>query len=322
MATPPLPRPTTMIRTALAAVLMLALPVHAFDLQGHRGARGLAPENTLPSFQKALDIGVDTLECDMAITKDGVVVIYHDLRLNPDITRGPDGKWLEQPGPAIAEMTFDELQKYDVGRIKPGTEYAKSFRDQQPVDGTRIPKLADLFDLVRKSGNTKVGFDCETKVSPLERAATLPPEDFARKVVAEIRKADMESRTMIQSFDWSTLQVVQKIAPQIRTMYLSSPRTLKPADDGKPSPWLAGFAPESYGGSVPKAVKAAGGRIWAPNQTYLTPALLAEARALGLAVIPWTVNDPAMMVKLLDMGVDGIISDRPDLVQIELRKRK
>ncbi len=322
MATPPPPRPTTMIRTALAAVLMLALPVHAFDLQGHRGARGLAPENTLPSFQKALDIGVDTLECDMAITKDGVVVIYHDLRLNPDITRGPDGKWLEQPGPAIAEMTFDELQKYDVGRIRPGTEYAKTFKDQQPVDGTRIPKLADLFDLVRKSGNTKVGFDCETKVSPLERAATLPPEEFARKVVAEIRKAGMESRTMIQSFDWSTLQVVQKIAPEIRTMYLSSPRTLKPADDGKPSPWLAGFAPESYGGSVPKAVKAAGGRIWAPNQTYLTPALLAEARALGLAVIPWTVNDPAMMVKLLDMGVDGIISDRPDLVQIELRKRK
>ncbi len=104
-------------------------------------------------------------------------------------------------------------------------------------------------------------------------------------------------------------------------MYLSSPRTLKPEADGRPSPWLAGFSPEQHG-SVPKAVKAAGGKIWAPNQTYLTPELLAEARSLGLTVIPWTVNSPDMIRKLLDMGVDGIISDRPDLVQEELKKRK
>ena len=294
----------------------------AFDLQGHRGARGLAPENTLPSFQKALDLGVDTLECDMAVTRDGVVVIYHDLWLNPDITRGPDGQWLEKRGPAISELTFAELLRYDVGRIKPGTEYAKSFPDQQPVDGTRIPRLADLFDLVRKSGNTQVGFDCETKLSPLEPAATLPPEEFARRVIAEIRKGGMQTRTMIQSFDWRTLQLVQKEAPKIRTMYLSTPRTLARPANGGPSPWLAGFDLDRFGGSLPQAVHAAGGRIWAPNQTYLTPALRAEAKALGVSVIPWTVNEPAMMNKLLDMGVDGIISDRPDLVQLELRKRR
>lgn len=307
----------------LACLAMIpALPAGAFDLQGHRGARGLAPENTLPSFRKALEIGVDTIECDMAVTKDGVVVIYHDLWLNPDITRGPDGNWLDKRGPAIHELTFEELQKYDVGRIKPGTKYANDFPHQVPADGTRIPRLSDLFDLVKKSGNDKVGFDCETKVSPLERGATLPPEEFARRVVAEIRKHGMAERTMVQSFDWSTLQVIQKEAPEIRTMYLSSPRTLKPEADGRPSPWLAGFAPEAHGGTVPKAVKAAGGRIWAPNQTYLTPELLAEARSLGITVIPWTVNDPAMMAKLLDMGVDGIISDRPDLVKLERAKRK
>jgi glycerophosphoryl diester phosphodiesterase len=309
------------MRLALLALAALALPVHAFDLQGHRGARGLVPENTVPGWRKALELGVDTIECDMAVTKDGVVVVYHDLRLNPDITRGPDGQWLEKTGPAIRELTFEELQKYDVGRIKPGTKYAQDFPEQQPVDGTRIPRLADLFDLVKKSGNDKVGFDCETKLSPVEPDATLPPEDFARRVIEEIRRHGMAGRMMIQSFDWRTLQVVQKEAPEIRTMYLSSPRTLKPEADGRPSPWLAGFAPEKHG-SVPKAVKAAGGKIWAPNQTYLTPELLAEARSLGLVVIPWTVNDPAMMRKLLDMGVDGIISDRPDLVQVELKKRR
>jgi glycerophosphoryl diester phosphodiesterase len=306
---------------ALAATT-LVVPALAFDLQGHRGARGLAPENTLPAFQRALDLGVDTIECDMAITKDGVVVIHHDLWLNPDITRGPDGKWLEQRGPAISELTFEQLQQYDVGRLKPGTEYAKQLPDQHAVDGTRIPKLADLFDLVRKSGNTRVGFDCETKVSPHERGATIAPDAFARIAIAEIRKAGMAERTMVQSFDWSTLQVIQKEAPEIRTMYLSTPNTLKRGPRAQPSPWLAGFDPDLHGNSVPRAVRAAGGRIWAPNYAFLTPSVLAEARALGIVVIPWTVNDPATIAALLDMGVDGIISDRPDLVQAELRKRR
>ena len=258
----------------------------------------------------------------MAITRDGVVVVHHDLWLNPDTTRGPDGQWLDKRGPAIAELTYAELQRYDVGRLKPGTEYAKAFPDQQAVDGTRVPRLADLFDLVRRSGNTQVGFDCETKLSPLEPAATLPPEEFARRVIAEIRKGGMQSRTMVQSFDWRTLQVVQKEAPEIRTMYLSSPRTLARPAGGGPSPWLAGFDLDRFGGSLPQAVHAAGGRIWAPNQTYLTPALRSEAKALDIRVIPWTVNEPAMINKLLDMDVDGIISDRPDLVQLELRKRR
>lgn len=308
------------LAAALAAALAFALPAHAFDLQGHRGARGLAPENTVPGWKKALEIGVDTIECDMAVTKDGVVVVYHDQRLNPDITRGPDGKWLEKPTPTLHELTFAELQKYDVGRIKPGTKYAADFPDQVPADGTRIPKLAELFDLVKAVGNDKVGFDCETKLSPLEPQETLAPEAFARAVVAEIRKHGMAKRMMVQSFDWRTLQVIQKEAPEIRTMYLTSPRTLKPEGD-KPSPWLAGFSPEALG-SVPKAVAAAGGKIWAPNQTFLTPALLAEAKSLGIVVIPWTVNKPDMMEKLIDMGVDGIISDRPDLVKEALAKRK
>ena len=313
-------------RVALTTVLTLAATIAfaqppAFDLQGHRGARGLMPENTLPGFQKALDLGVDTLECDLAITRDGVVVLHHDLWLNPDTTRGPDGQWLAARGPAIVDLDYAELQRYDVGRIKPGTEYAKLFPEQQAVDGTRVPRLADLFELVRKSGNTHVGFDCETKLSPLEPGATLPPAEFTRRVVAEIRSQGMQARTMVQSFDWRSLQQIQKEAPEIRTLYLSSPRTLARAADGGPSPWLAGFDPAAHGGSVPRAVHAAGGRLWAPNQTYLTQPLRDEARALGIRVIPWTVNEPAMINKLLDMQVDGLISDRPDLVQQARRKR-
>src|ERR1043165_5885432 len=126
----------------LVLCCMIAAPVFAFDLQGHRGTRGLAPENTLPAFAKALSLGVTTLEMDAAITKDDVVVISHNPALEPDITRGPDGAWLAGRGPPIQDLNYEELGRYDIGRIKPGTKYAADFPEQVPVDGTRFPRLS------------------------------------------------------------------------------------------------------------------------------------------------------------------------------------
>jgi glycerophosphoryl diester phosphodiesterase len=184
-----------------------------------------------------------------------------------------------------------------------------------------MPRLSEVFALTRRARNYDVRFNIETKVSPLLPEQTLPPVEFTERLLAVIYANGMSSQVTIQSFDWRTLQIVQKEAPEIRTMYLSSSNTLA-SPRGRLSPWLNGFSPDLYGGSVPRAISAAGGKIWAPNQTYLTPAMLTEAHALGIVVIPWTVNEPAMMTKLIDMGVDGIISDRPDVVQIELKKRK
>ena len=293
----------------------------ALDIQGHRGARGLMPENTLPAFAKALEIGVTTLELDCAITRDGVVVVSHDPVLNPDITRGPDGQWLRESGPAIWSLTYPELQRYDVGRLNPSRSYASRWPGQQPTDGTRIPRLADLFALVKSSGNEAVRFNIETKISPLEPARTTAPEDFARRLVAAVRGAGMEKRTVIQSFDWRTLAVVQKEAPEIPTVYLTaesgSAANLNKSGD---SPWTAGIRYRDHG-SVPRMVKAAGGAIWSPNFSDLTRESVKEAHALGLKVVPWTVNQELDMRRLIDWGVDGIISDRPDLVLAELRKR-
>ncbi len=137
-----------------------------FDLQGHRGARGLRPENTLAAFAHALSIGVTTLELDTAVTRDGVVVVSHDSELNPDITRDASGEWLRATGPAIFSLTYAEVLKYDVGRTKPGSAYALRFKDQVAKDGERIPRLSDLFALVMKTGNTKVRFNIETKLDP------------------------------------------------------------------------------------------------------------------------------------------------------------
>jgi glycerophosphoryl diester phosphodiesterase len=270
-----------------------------FDLQGHRGARGLAPENTLPAFAAAIALGVTTLELDTGVTKDGVVVVYHDRTLNPDITRGPDGKWLAKRGPAVRSLDYAELQRYDVGRLREGSDYAKPFAAQKPADGARIPRLSEVFALARQAGNERVRFNIETKLSPEAPGETLPPAEFARAVVAEIRKAGVAARSSIQSFDWRTLAVVQAEAPEIATVYLTG----------------AKFP------DAPKRVHEAGGKIWSPNFLAVNAETLKEARALGLQVIPWTVNDPLQIGVMLDLGVDGIISDRPDLVRAEMEKR-
>jgi glycerophosphoryl diester phosphodiesterase len=296
--------------------LAMASPAHALDIQGHRGARGLLPENTLPAFARALEIGVTTLELDCGLTKDGVAVIAHDRALNPDLTRDASGRWLAGVGPAIRDLTYDELRQYDVGRIRPGTQYAARFARQQALDATRIPKLADLFALVREQGNERVRFNIETKLSPLAAAETAAPEVLARALIDAVRQAGMEKRATIQSFDWRTLQVVQKEAPAIPTAYLTtvhgSPYNVTP---GSLSPWTAGFQVSDHGGSIPRTVKAAGGAIWSPAHSELTQKQVREAQALDLKVVPWTVNSEPDMKRLIEWGVDGIISDYPDLLK-------
>lgn len=320
----------------IVAVMALVLGGCAttFDLQGHRGARGLAPENTLPAFSKALEVGVATLELDTGVTRDGVVVVAHDSLLNPDIARGTDGKWIARKGPAIRDETYESLARYDVGRLKPESTYAKRYPMQVAADGTRIPRLAEVFALAEKVGNREVRFNIETKLAPTAPDETLAPEPFVRAVIAEIRKARMAPRSTIQSFDWRTLQVVQKEARDIPTVYLTAqqrfmdnvctgPAAGKPAiapADCQPSPWTAGFQLRDHG-TVPKMVKAAGGRIWSPYFNDLDAEKLKEARDLGLKVVVWTVNEPAQIAKMLELGVDGIISDRPDLVREEMKKR-
>ena len=295
----------------------MATSAHALDIQGHRGARGLAPENTLAAFARALSLGVTTLELDCAVTRDGVVVVSHDRALNPDLTRSADGQWLAGTGPRIRELTFEQLQRYDVGRLRPGTAYARRFPDQQPVDGAGIPRLSDVFALVEKSGNGAVRFNIETKISPLAPDETTNPEDFARKLIAVVRSAGMDERTTIQSFDWRTLAIVQKEAPMIPTVYLTAQQDFMDniAAGRRSSPWTAGLHVGQFGGSIPRLVKAAGGAVWSPYYRELTQESLREAHALGLKVLPWTVNAAADMRRLIGWGVDGIISDRPDILR-------
>lgn len=309
--------------SVVAALLLLTAalcrPAHAFDLQGHRGARGLAPENTLPAFERALAIGVTTLELDIGVTADGVVVISHDPYLNPAIARDAAGQWLAGArGPLIRSLTLAQLQAYDVGRINPDTPYAKTLSTQQPRDGTRMPTLASLFERVKALGANDVRFNIETKINPVQPDDTVGPETMTRALLKVIDDAGMARRVALQSFDWRTLQLVQRLAPDIPTVYL----TVQTAnnDNVRDGAWTAGFRTADQG-SVPRLIRAAGGAVWSPNGGAVTEALVREAQALGLKVIPWTVNNPPDMERLIGWGVDGLITDYPDRLRTVLQAR-
>ena len=302
----------------LCAGLLAAGSAAAFDLQAHRGARGLAPENTLAAFDTALTLGVDTLELDTVLTRDGIVVISHDATLNPNLTRDASGRWIDAPGAAIRTLTLADLQRHDVGRLKPGTRYADGQPDQRPADGERIPTLAQLFERVKQRGDTRVRFNIETKLTPLAPELTPAPEEFARAVLAVIDAHGMRGRVSLQSFDWRTLRAAQRLAPDVPTVALSAQQSwLNNVADPR---WTDGLA-LADAGSVPKLVKAAGAAVWSPYFGDLTAESLAQARDLGLKVVVWTVNDPVAIERLLALGVDGIISDRPDRVRSAMAAR-
>ena len=282
------------------------------------------PENTLAAFSKAMEIGVTTLELDVGTTQDGVMVISHDRYLNPDVIRDARGQHLTERGALLMSMPFAELQRFDAGRVKPDSHYAKSFAQQQAVDGERIPALSALFDLAKQRAASDVRFNIETKISPNAAGETLPPEPFVRALIAEIRKAGLTAHATIQSFDWRTLQIAQKEAPEIVTVYLSSQQGAgDTVQAGKPgaSPWLGGFDVDDYAGSVARMVAAAGGTVWSPHYKDIPEALVRDAHSLGLKVVPWTVNDEADLVRLLDWKVDGLITDYPDALRAIIKAR-
>ena len=293
-----------------------------FHVIGHRGAAGLAPENTLSAFSRACEIGVDALELDVLLSADGEVVVYHDFSLKPELTRSPDGKWLKSASrPIIKNLSLVKLKTYDVGRLKPGTRYSRRYPDQTPVDGERIPRLQEVIRLVGEQCDTTTQLWIEIKTTPEKPDLSPPQGPITKTVIKTLREEKFSHRARILSFDWRNLVHVQKIAPDIPTVYLSLEGVrLNNIKRGRPgaSPWLAGLDIDDFSGSIPHAVQAAGGHYWAPYYKHLTAGKLQTAHALGIRVFVWTPDSQAAMQRLIDMGVDGIITNRPDrLIQLK-----
>jgi glycerophosphoryl diester phosphodiesterase len=293
------------------------------ELQGHRGARGHAPENTLAGFASALAIGVHTLELDVCLSRDGEVMVHHDLALNPDLARDSRGRWVET-ATALRSLSAAELARYDVGRIRPGSEYDARFPLQRPVDGAGIPSLRALCQWLLTLEAADVGLNVEVKSDPVAADRSPDPTTIVRSVVTLLRELGLQQRAQVQSFDWRIPLAVQSIAPQLATAYLSSQRphwdTIQAASPGA-SPWTANIDVHAHGADVAAAVAAAGGHTWCPDYRDLDAGALARARALGLRVLVWTVNEHEDIEAMLALGVDGIISDYPDRVRAACARR-
>jgi glycerophosphoryl diester phosphodiesterase len=295
-----------------------------FDLQGHRGARGLWPENTLAGFVHALELGVCGVELDCAVTRDGVVVVTHDPELNPDCTRDAHGRFLASAGPPVCALTYAQLQSYDVGRLRPGSAYAARFPAQQPVDGERIPRLLEVLSLVRTHGRGRVRVGIEIKTFPEQPERTLAPQPFAAAVRGDIERAGAANMVAVMAFDWRVLRAAQGLMPQVPTVALTEQQ---PGEDtvrigaARVSPWLGGLDPSDFRNSLTALVKASGAGTWGPDYLDLDAQVVEQARALGLRVVPWTVNRRTDMERMLAFDVDGMITDRPDLLRALLEER-
>ncbi len=286
------------------AIILMVRPEPRYDVQGHRGARGALPENTMPAFTFADDLGVTTLEMDTKVTRDGVLVVTHDSILNPDLVRDKSGNWVRE-GIPVNSLTLDQVKRLDVGRLRPGSAYAQRFPEQRPIDGTRIPTLREVLDAFRD--RSAVRFNIETKIEPDHPELSPDPAAFSRALVDDLRAAGVDGRSTIQSFDWRTLKEVQRIAPDIPTVALTESDTAL-LEDGR---WTAGLRLGDHGGSVPALVAAAGADIWSPDFETLTAESVGDAHERGLRVVPWTVNEPVDLDAVRALGVDGVISDYP-----------
>lgn len=293
-------------------------PRVAFDAQGHRGARGLLPENTLPAFERALELGVSTLELDVGVTRDRAVVVAHDAYVPPAICLRGDGRPIDgERGPLLRDLSLAEVRAYDCGSLNPDLQrFPEPPREQRP--GTPMPTLGEVFDLVALRGDTHVRFSVEIKLQPGD-LETLPAPEFVVVVLDEVKQHDLLARVSLQSFDWRALVLAKQKAPGIQTVALLAPDTLDPE-------WLNGLEPQAFDG-VLGLLRAAQPYVdvFSPYWRMLLPPAnerplpLPEIQAAGFPVVPWTVNDEDDMRALMRLGVDGIISDYPDRLLAVLR---
>ncbi len=270
----------------------------AFDVEGHRGARGTYPENSIPGFVYALELGVTTLEMDVVVSSDGKLVVSHDPWMSSAICLHPDGTPVtkdEEASLNLYRMNYDEIRRYDCG-----SRGNKRFPSQNKMAAYK-PLLSEVIDtiekIIRQKNISPVNYNIETKCAPSGDNIFHPaPAEFTAMLLEEIRKLGVEKRVIVQSFDIRTLQEMNGLAPEIRLAFL-----------------------EEAGGEFSSKISDLGftPAVYSPDYHLLNESLIVRSHSQGMLVIPWTVNDTSEMKRLIDLGVDGIITDYPnDLLKL------
>ena len=286
-------------------------------IYGHRGARGEIAENSMEGFKHTFALGIKAIEFDVVISKDKIPVLYHYFHLISDMTKDENGNWLKNSELKVFDKSYEELSKYNIGSFDPESTHGKRFKEQKSLKNAKIPKLSDLFELASKENNKDVFLNLEIKSTPIRTGLTPSPSDTVSLILKDIDKYKFEDRIVISSFDWRILFELKKQNPKILRCFLTLQQDLstKKKTIFEDSPWLGKKFPLEDLFLLPKIIKSLEGHVWSVFYRDVTKQNIDLAHELGLAVIVWTVNRESDIVRMIEYGVDGIITDYPKKTQ-------
>ena len=276
-------------------------------IYGHRGARGVLPENTLESFKYLFENNIHAYETDILISKDFIPVITHDFRLDPSYTKDINDNWIEDENIKIIDLTYDQILQFDVGTLNKLSKYGRKFINQKSLQNQKIPKLSDLLKLTSDNIVENLLINLEIKSTPIEKNLTPDPDAMVKIIIDEVSRSNLEDRIIYSSFDWRVLREIKERGSKIPRAYLTSGARGKIYDK---SPWLD-FTPLHNGVELPELIKALGGSAWHPNYKDVNKEIVQISHDKGLPVNVWTVNRESDMLRMIDYGVDGIMTDYP-----------
>lgn len=316
------------IAVATFAVCSVSIAIaDVINIYAHRGLRPIAPENTLPAYTEAMRVGVDVIDMDINMTKDKVLVVTHHLTLNPDLTQDENGNWITEETP-IKDLTLSQLKKYTVGYLKPGSDTAKMYPNHTGMDNVHIPTLEEVINYVKSNVGSRVRLQIEIKTNPYDPKSSWSAKEMAEALNKVLVKTGMSDNVEVQSFEWQALVDLQKLNPNVKTAYLTLYNSTEPlnAEQAKNmadyKKWTAPLDPKNYNYNYPLMVKKLSGTFWEPYEKDLTKKDVEEAHKLGVKVVTWgwTEDEDSdfnyeVINNLIDWKVDGIITDRPDILR-------
>ena len=276
-------------------------------IYGHRGARGVLPENTLESFKYLFENNIHAYETDILISKDFIPVITHDFRLDPSYTKDINDNWIEDENIKIIDLTYDQILQFDVGTLNKLSKYGRKFINQKSLQNQKIPKLSDLLKLTSDNIVENLLINLEIKSTPIEKNLTPDPDAMVKIIIDEVSRSNLEDRIIYSSFDWRVLREIKERGSKIPRAYLTSGARGKIYDK---SPWLD-FTPLHNGVELPELISALGGSAWHPNYKDVNKEIVQISHDKGLPINVWTVNRESDMLRMIDYGVDGIMTDYP-----------
>jgi len=282
-------------------------------IYGHRGARGDLPENTLNSFQYLFDHLISAYETDILISKDLIPVITHDFKLDPSFTQDNNGEWITDENIKIFDLTYEELSKYDVGTLNKISKYGRNFVNQKSLPNQKIPKLDDLLKLTAKNQTENLIINLEIKSTPAQENFTPLPHEMVKLVLDVVNNSSLKDKIIYSSFDWRVLREVRDQNPHAPRAYLTELHQSGSKISGTiydQSPWMD-FMPLKNSIEIPRLIASLGGQAWHPYFQDISKKMIEISHEANLAVNVWTVNDEDDMLKMIEYGVDGIITDYP-----------